>query len=222
MTDAEQAEIPASVLERLARLPEGRPIALLLRHSVRGRLPPGQPGDHVPLTEHGRRLAISFGELLRGRLRSLHTSPVLRCVQTADAIREGAGATREATLDFLLGNPGIYVRDGRLAWSNWQRLGHEGVIRHLMSEDAPLPGMHPPRVAARALVDHMLGAAAKVPGIHVFVTHDSLVTVTVARFLQRSLELPEWPAYLEGAFFHRDATGLHLGYRDANVRDRST
>lgn len=171
----------------------------------------------MPLTEHGRRLAVSFGERLCGRLRSLHTSPVLRCVQTAEALREGASPAQEASLDFLLGNPGVYVRDGRLAWSNWQRLGHVGVIRHLMSADNPLPGMNPPSAAARALVDHMLGAAAKAPGLHVFVTHDSLVAVTVARFLKRSLDPADWPAYLEGAFFHVDAAGLHMGYRDADI-----
>lgn len=218
MTEAEESPIPGSVLERLSRLRADQSVALLLRHSARGPLPPGQPGDHVPLTEHGRGLAISLGERLRGRLRSLHTSPVLRCVQTAEALREGAGAGREISLDFLLGNPGVYVRDGRLAWSNWQRLGHEGVIQHLMSAKDPLPGMHRPDVAARALVDHMLAMAAKAAGIHIFVTHDSLVTVTVARFLKRNLELCEWPTYLEGAFFYREAAELHMAYRDIDVR----
>lgn len=49
-----------------------------------------------------------------------------------------------------------------------------------MGEDDALPGMAAPEPAARFLVHYML-AAAKEPGVHLFVTHDSLVTATAAR-----------------------------------------
>lgn len=211
-------QIPPSVLAHLEHVPRDRALVVLLRHSVRDHLPPGDAGDTLPITDVGRRLARELGALLRGRLRTLRTSPLVRCIQTAEALRDGAGVDLSISADRLLGAPGVYVIDGRRAWANWERLGNAGVMRHLMSEAEALPEMARPDEAARFLVHHMLAAAAKEPGIHVFVTHDSLVATTAARLLGHPLGLDDWPGYLEGAFFWRDETGLCTGYRDHRAR----
>ncbi len=213
-----QWQIPPSLLTHLDRIPRDRPVALLLRHSVRDRLPPGDAGNAQPITDIGRRLARDLGGLLGERLRTLHTSPLLRCVQTAEALREGAAASCAIATDQLLGDPGVYVIDGRRAWTNWERLGHEGVIRHLVTESDPLPGMARPDEAARFLVQHMLAIAGEVGGIHVFVTHDSLVTATAARLLGLPLGPGEIPWYLEGAWFFRVDGGVCAAYRDHEAR----
>lgn len=211
--------IPPSVPARLEDVPRDRALVVLLRHSVRDRLPPGDVGDALPITDTGRRLACELGELLRGRLRTLRTSPVVRCVQTAESLRDGAGMELPISVDRLLGGPGAYVIDGRRAWACWERLGHEGVVRHLVSEEEALPGMARPDAAARFLVHHMLATAAGEPGVHVFVTHDSLVTATAARLLGHPLGIDDWPWYLEGAFFWRDEAGaLCTSYRDRRAR----
>ena len=105
--------------------------------------------------------------------------------------------------DRLLGDPGVYVVDGERAWSNWEALGHEGVMAHLVSQDHPLPGMADPDPAARLLVRHMLAVAGNRSGLHLFVRHDSVVTATAARLLGEPLAKDDWPWYLEGAFFRR-------------------
>lgn len=210
--------IPPSVLTHLVRIPVDRPVALLLRHSVRDRLPPGDAGNALPITNIGRRLARGLGSLLGERLRTLHTSPVLRCAQTAEALREGAAARCAITSDRLLGDPGVYVLDGRRAWSNWERLGHEGVMHHLTTESEPLPGMARPDEAARFLVQHMLAIAGEEGGIHAFVTHDSLVAATAARLLGEPIRPDEFPWYLEGAFFSRVEGDVHAVYRDHEAR----
>lgn len=87
-------------------------------------------------------------------------------------------------------------------------------MAHLVSSDEPLPGMARSDEAARFLVQHMLAVANDTPGIHVFVTHDSLVTATAARLLNQPIWKDDWPWYLEGAFFWRDEDGLHTAYRD--------
>jgi len=46
-----QWRIPNSMIKGLAGLPRNRPIALLLRHSVRGELPPGDAGYALPITK---------------------------------------------------------------------------------------------------------------------------------------------------------------------------
>lgn len=209
--------IPPSVLKILARVPGDVPVAILLRHSVRERLAANDVGPALPITDAGRRLAVELGEHMRGRLRTLHSSPLLRCMQTAEALAEGAAVSVEIIKDRLLGDPGAFVIDDRLAWTNWQGRGNEGVARHLTTSEAALPGMAKPDEAVRFLVQCMLGAAAGKPGVHVFVTHDLLVAPTAARFLGRPFDEKEWPWYLEGAFFWSGKTGVHAAYRDCEI-----
>jgi len=206
--------IPPSTQHWIEEVPSSAAVAVLLRHSVRGHLPHGDAGWAVPITSEGLRIAQQLGAMLGGRLQTLHTSPLPRCIQTAEALRVGAAVEIPVVPDRLLGDPGVYVVDGKVALSNWQSLGHEGVMEHLVSHDCPLPGMAAPGSAARFLVQHMLAAAGDRPGIHVFVTHDSLVTATAARILGQPLGTEAWPWYLEGAFFWRADGCLQTAYRD--------
>lgn len=211
-------QIPPSVHHWLERLPHQAPVAVLLRHSVRGDLPPGEAGDSVPITEDGVRLARALGARLGSGLRSVHSSPLLRCVQTAEALCAGASVELPIHRERLLGAPGIYVVDAERAWSSWEAKGHEGVVGHLVGDDEPLPGMAAPDAAARFLVQHMLAAAGAEPGYHVFVTHDSLVTATAARILGQRFGKDAWPWYLEAAFFWREHGALVAAYRDVQRR----
>lgn len=191
---------------------------MLLRHSVRGYLPPGDAGYSLPITDVGAALGRELGAVLGDRLHTLHASPLTRCMQTAEALRVGAGLSIPIIEDRLLGDPGIFVVDGKRAWSHWEGRGHEGVMEHLVSEDYPLPGLADPDPAARFLVQHMLAAADGRPGLHVFVTHDSLVTATAARLFGEPLGTEAWPWYLEGAFFWREDGHLTTAYRDQSRR----
>lgn len=206
--------IPPSVLHWQATVPANAPVAVLLRHSVRGELPSGAPGNNVPLTPDGVRLARDLGALLGQRLRSLHTSPVLRCVQTAEAMRGGAGVQLPIDEDHLLGGPGIYVLDGERAWPNWLEHGYTGVIERLIADET-MPGMASPDAAARYLVHHMLSVAGSEPGFHVFVTHDALVLPTAARLIEGEVGADAGVHFLEGAFFWRDGEDIHAAYQGA-------
>ena len=205
--------IPPSMHEHLAELPTDQPVAMLIRHSVRDHLPPGEAGYMLPITEIGERLALELGGLLGERLRSLHASPLLRTMQTAQRLAEGAGlrgaTTRE---DRLLGDPGVFVLDNVAAGAAWRELGHEAVMAHLVAAEG-LPGLAASDSAARFLVRHMLAGAGGCPGIHAFVTHDSLITATAARLLDEPLTQGDWPWYLEAAFFWETREGVEVRYR---------
>jgi len=206
--------IPSSVRKWLEEVPQDRPVALLLRHSVRDDLLSGHAGYVQPLTKVGVGLAHTLGMLMGGRLRTLHASPLVRTVQTAEALRDGAGEAVSVVEDRLLGDPGVFVVDGRRAGEMWEELQHEAVMARLVSEDEAMPGMARPGPGARFLVQHMLTVAGSTPGLHVFVTHDSLVTATAARLLRKPLGPEDWPFYLEGVFFWRDERGIQVAYQN--------
>ena len=203
----------ASTVALLGAAPFDRPLALLLRHAAREALPEGEAGNSVPITDSGRQSAGDLGAALGGRLRCLHSSPVLRCVQTAEALAAGSGAAVTVVTDRLLGDPGVFVVDGARAWSNWEALGHEGVMMRLIAGGEALPGMARPAEAARRLVQHLLEVAGGQVGVHVFVTHDSVLAATAAHLLGEPLAPVDWPLFLEGAVFWREGETVHGRYR---------
>jgi hypothetical protein len=214
MSDSIQPQIPQSTLNWIVKAPKDVPVIVLLRHSVREDLAPDDVGYMLPITTIGKQLSRELGRILGNQLRSLHTSPLLRCIQTAESIQEGAASDLPIINDRLLGDPGVFVVDGQLAFTNWKKLGHEGVMTHLVSSDTPLQGMANADSAARFLVQHMLASALDCPGFHVFVTHDSLVTATAARMLGFHYGIEDWPLFLEAAFFWPKANEIVSAYRD--------
>lgn len=203
--------LPDLTLRAVQEAPDDLATVLLLRHSARGPIPPGEPGNDVLLLPEGKALARTLGSAIGGRLRTVHASPVRRCVETAESLVEGAEVDAVPVEDRHLGHPGVYVEEGPDAWQTWQSLGHERVMAHLVAGDQ-LPGLTDPVPASRRLVGHMLATAGGQPGIHVFVTHDSLVTTAAAHVLGVPLGKADWPWYLE-ALVIVDGTRPRAAYR---------
>jgi carbamoyltransferase len=190
-----------------------RPTILLMRHAARGPLPADGAGADVPLLPEGATAAHALGKAIGARLTTLRTSPVLRCVQTAQALQAGAERAIEPLHDQALGDPGLFVADAEIAWQNWVRLGHEAVMATMIS-GLQLPGMAPPRQAAQRLIAHIIETAGKSAGVHVFVTHDSLLAATVAHTLNLQLQPPDWPTYLEALLLVPSPHSLEVRWRD--------
>ena len=85
----------ASTLRRLYAIPGDADIALVIRHAEREEIPTGTFGYHVALTDQGIAAAEQLGEALSAK-RTITTvsSPVPRCVQTAEAILRAGGLSR--------------------------------------------------------------------------------------------------------------------------------
>ncbi len=203
------------------KYPTDRPVTVLCRHAERETLPAAGVGNDVPLTTQGRLDAHRLGASWQGRLGMLCTSPVRRCVQTAEALRCGAGADLPIHQDTVLGNPGVFVEDDKLAWRNWEgqgSVGNDGVIRALMRADPLLPGMAHPDRASKVLIRHMLTKARGISGLQVCVTHDVLLAATVARFMGVELPRDKWPAYLDAAWIWQEGVEIVMVFRGLKGR----
>lgn len=222
--------LPSLTMENLDACPRDRDVLVLLRHSARGPLPRDGSSDQTPLTDEGFVLAELFGGAMANmaglRLKSVHSSPVKRCSQTALSILTGMGMKCPVEITPHLTLPGLFLSNTRAAVDTWHTLGGEEVIcRMAMSPPPPLPGMFPVDSAVRALVDEMFrmanppGMEATVPGIHLFVTHDSLILPVAARFLGPPMGMKDWPAFLDGALLWKEqlpggAVGVRCAYRE--------
>jgi broad specificity phosphatase PhoE len=195
-------------------VPLDRPVALLLRHAERPALPEKAPGDEVPITEAGRQRSRTLGAELAAHLRGLSTSPIRRCVETAEALLHGAGASLEIRRDRMLGDPGAFVVDARLAWETWLQVGTEAVFQALLHGEHVLPGFAVPARAARQLAHHVVQAlVGREPGLHLFVSHDVVIGPLVARLLRLVPGDAAMPAFLGGAALWAEGERLVLAYR---------
>ena len=196
------------------RVPSGVPLALLLRHAERHPLPHQAPGNDVSLTAAGREAARRLGRNLGTHLLKLHTSPVLRCVQTAKALRHGAGADCRVVKDRMLGDPGVFVEQPEQAWRSWLAQGFNGIAQALMTGERVPVGFAEPRKAARRLAAHLFEHLSEEPGVHVFISHDILLAPFVAQALGRVLEDEAWPDFLHGALLWKDGGRRVLAYKE--------
>ncbi|HLK99055.1 MAG TPA: histidine phosphatase family protein [Myxococcaceae bacterium] len=196
------------------RVPSGVPLALLLRHAERPPLPPHEPGTEVALTAAGREACQRLGQALGHQLLGLNTSPVPRCLETAEILRAGAGASCPVVQDRMLGDPGVFVVDPKQAWTSWLGWGADAIARALMTGHEVPPGFAEPGQATRALAAHLSRHLPAAPGVHVFVTHDTLLGPFVAQGLGRVLNAELWPGFLHGALLWRDGAQLVLAYRE--------
>ena len=200
--------IPPSLLEGLDRAPCGRRVAVLLRHSARPPIPQGELGHDLPLTPDGVRVARELGQLLGGRLHGLRSSPIRRCLETCAAITTGAQSPLEAVPDRLLEGPGSFVDRAQegVATNTFLTVGHEAMLKRTMETRRPLPGFHEPVGAARRTIEAMLSAGES--GIHLFCTHDFVITLTASMAFDEVLGRPDWPRFLEGLVAWNDDDGV--------------
>lgn len=209
--------IPPHLPIIMSEIPTDVPVAILLRHSVRPPMPAQGHGNDLLLTEDGHRIAHELGAIFGEKLCSLHSSPIQRCIQTAEALGVGAQKTLPIRQDRLLGDPGVFVLDGEVAGAYWQKRGIKQTIIDLMQIDEPLPGMAAPAPAARFLVQHMLEVSGDIAGYHVFVTHDSVQMITASCFLPQPLSDYHWPWFLDAIFFWRDGESIGMAYKDLRI-----
>lgn len=192
--NSEVMTIPASLLYDLERIPRDRPVALLMRHSA--RFPIIDPADTyiVTLTEEGVRTAEELGAILGrdftgGRLLS---SPVGRCIATAEAIARGAGWPGEVLTDELLSHPHIEP-----AWDQFNR----GEVNGKLPE---------PVLAALELV---LGQPDYKPVLDILVTHDTIIGTFAGCLMKAPVMREHWPGFLEGLFLWHEGVEVHVRWR---------
>ncbi len=198
--------------DTLALASRDRPWSLLLRHATRPPIPAGSFGNDLSITEEGRREAVDLGELLRGRIRRLVTSPVLRCVETAEAIRCGGRASRQAATDQTLGDPGVWIEDGDAVGDAFLRDGPRGVVARQLAGDS-ISGMTPVDTGAARFMEMLVSDQGKPGEIDIFVSHDAVIAPLLAIVLEVRDLAEIWPAYIEGALFSPEGDGLAVLWR---------
>ena len=201
-------------LALLADTPPGADVALVLRHAEREAIPAGSYGNDVPLTPCGVASARRLGAGLASyRPAAVLTSPVSRCVQTADGIIAGAGWDAAPLHERLLGGPGAFVVEPERFGPLFLEIGARGIVERQLSDAEPPPGMRPANAGAQLLLDLATPWPETRGGLRLFVTHDIILATLVGSIYGLRVEEFAWPDYLDGLALWRDSGRLRFRWR---------
>ncbi len=187
---------------------------LVLRHSIRDKIPDGSNGLDILLTPEGKKMAEHFGRFCNFDLDRIYSSTVERCLQSARLISSGYEKTHGRSISVLptdiLFNS--YIYDEILADELFIKYPPQWIIEQFLSAKN-LSGMKPLHECMRILFSFIF--ANDTDKMEIFVTHDTFVNslVCFCHGISPSLCHSMWPYMLEGAFFYREKDRIHCIFR---------
>lgn len=175
-------------------------ISLLLRHSDRDDIPQGSFGNEVLLNEKGKQNAQSFGENLSERkINRIFTSPVERCVQTAEFITKGYGSSIEIIETTALGAPGLHITDEKIAGDFFLEYGFDGMYSRFI-QGKEIPGI-PSVNELNHRITTFLKENSTQNGSTLFITHDMLIVFYHFSISKKVYTKDNWVNYMTGLTF---------------------
>ena len=206
-------------------LPDER-VFFLVRHAERDHIKPTDAdyGAHVGLTERGREQALALGRCIPDGDMVFYSSPVGRCIETAQFIAKGRG----------LGNAHVEPLDdlGNFFVQNYDeftkvlRAGfYEGICEWLQNERDGKPrkeieAFFPLASRSEEMLVMMLGKGTE--RFNIFATHDAWSVPCLTHFCGMTFTPQRWMNFLTGMAVVTDAqknvrrivpvTGLETGW----------
>ncbi|TDO99796.1 histidine phosphatase family protein [Marinomonas balearica] len=172
---------------------------LLVRHAERPDIPANTVGNEVLLTDKGKEDTRNFARSISDPVVSIQSSPIGRCLQTAEIIADVVGIERDDIVSNRdLGDPGFIINDARSAWTHWQEKGHERVNQHLLSGGEQWEGFKELDHAVKIFDTSIRKQLSKQnEGVHIWITHDTILATYASRIMPTRLKMTQWPRYLD-------------------------
>lgn len=203
------SHLPDSMIASVKLLPEGKRLILFTRHSLRERSDGnGFASYQLPLTPKGRVLAKSWGRWLAGHLPySLDvdsiSSPIGRCIDTAQLMQEGAGLRRDITHQSLLVEPGSLVTEPDIAGPIFKEIGVLNFINQFLQGN--LEGTKNAYQGGIDILSLFYQNQPQHGHLMLAVSHDTLLSAFLAvMFDVVEIDWNDWPKMMEGVFLWFD------------------
>jgi broad specificity phosphatase PhoE len=185
------------MLEQILQYSENDKISLLIRHADRNKIPAGEFGNDVLLNEIGTERAFSFGKNLSNlKINKIITSPISRCVQTAEQIIKGYGKYVEIEESKALGDPGLHITDSEAVGKFLLTTSIDEMYCRIIS-DTPIPGIPDTKDFNEAMTTFLM-ENTKEKGLTIFITHDLLIAFYHYSINKAIYTKENWVKYLGG------------------------
>jgi hypothetical protein len=185
------------MIDEIKKYPLDAKLALLIRHGDREQIPNGEFGNEVMLNEKGKQNSFAFGETLKEfSINRIYTSPIPRCIQTAEFISKGFGNELEIISTKCLGAPGLHIADEKIAGEFFLNFGFDEMYKRFINEEK-IPGVPDSKIFS-TLMTNFINKSTTEKGLTVFVTHDSLIAFYDFCLRKRIYTKNNWVKYLDG------------------------
>lgn len=175
-------------------------ISLLLRHADRDDIPKGSFGNEILLNEKGKQNAQTFGEKLAERkINRIFTSPVGRCVQTAECITKSYGSSIEIIETTSLGAPGLHITNEKIAGEYFLQHGFDEMYKRFMQGET-IPGI-PNINELNHRITNFIKENSNENGTTIFITHDMLIAFYHFSINRKVYTKDNWINYMTGLTF---------------------
>lgn len=211
------AHLPDSMIASVRLLPQDKRLILFTRHSLRERSDGnGFASYQLPLTPKGRVLAKSWGRWLAQHLPySLDvdsiSSPIGRCIDTAQLMQEGAGLERSIAHESLLVEPGSLVTKPEIANAIFKEIGVLNFINRFLQGN--LEGTKNAYQGGLDILSLLYQNQPQPGHLMLAVSHDTLLSAFLAVMLDKEeIGWNDWPKMMEGVFLWFDDSPFKQAY----------
>lgn len=214
-------------INQLNKIPEGKKIAMILRHAERFPIENMERAFDALLTENGKQIAKQLGEKLSALSPvTFFFSPVDRCRQTAECMISGIissnGTAELAGMDLMLGAPYL-IGDWKFVAEAVTKHGQEKFIRSWFNGEVPEDILLPLDKAAEKQLKYLILQLESIHSNSISITHDWNIVLLKEYYFGIKHEQSGMPEYLEGMFAYTDNDKIHLFFNDKeaviNIRD---
>jgi broad specificity phosphatase PhoE len=185
--------------EILPNLEKNLATAIFIRHAEKAALADQAHDAYRNITENGKQRALLLADFLEAQNILLHkiiTSPVLRCVQTAEAIN--IKFCKELSTATWLGDPGAYIKDPKLAAAIFEGASVEEVIHQLLKQEK-LPGFYDIKFGSEQFFKQtFIHLKQNEKKTLLYVGHDAILMPFICYFSNYSVKQINWLDYLQG------------------------
>ena len=183
---------------------------LLIRHAHRPLFKQGDWGHNVSITEEGVRESRILGQsLAEHSIHQIWSSPIKRCLETANEIREKSGCCSPVVSSNLLGEPGFLIEDEDVAGKELQLKGMPSVMHALLRKEHVV-GFNPLEQGCTKF----LSAMQQMGNINsIGITHDIIIAMLAAWSFQKSSYEDLLPSFLESMEITFHPEGCLVLYR---------
>jgi len=227
MTVAVQKLLPPDFKESLALIPKNTPITLFTRHSIREEPENYNAHYKLPLTEQGRALATYWGGLQPFDEFRLFSSPVGRCVETAEHMFRGNNPENSSNAiqiqqESLLAEPGCFIADIKIMHTVGQIFVSEGPISFI---NRMISGNFEEHLSVKEGVKKLLDYFIRhqhqqsLQQLNIHVSHDTILAAFVYSLLgKQNIEANDWPRMMEGVYLWFEDNHVHGVWRGKNFK----
>jgi hypothetical protein len=178
---------------------------VILRHAHRYTQTKGTFGNKQPLSQQGKREAFYLGKQLSTiPWKELHTSPLIRCVQTSEQFLKGFSQSIPIIPTKILGDPGIFIDDSQIAGSHFLDRPWSEIAQDIIQEK-PLPGIRSIKEGCQLFMNYVLNLS-QFPIL--MITHDIIICLLCSYLFSSNDASKFIPNFLEGFCLSLDSSTI--------------